>query len=137
MRFLDTSIVIRYLTRDSEQKAQSCHALFQRIKLGKETVKATGAVIAECVYVLSSSKTKYHLPANEIRVRLTPLLTLRSLKLPDKRVYLRALELYSLFPTLDFADLINAAYMERDQIPEIYSYDRHFDRIPGIKRQEP
>ncbi len=38
MKFLDTNIILRYLTRDDEQKAQACFALFQRVKQGQVTL---------------------------------------------------------------------------------------------------
>lgn len=136
MRFLDTNIILRYLTRDDEVKAAACFALFQRVKQGKETIVTTEAIISEAVYVLSS-RAHYHLGHAEIRDRLAPILTLRGLKLPKKQVYLRALDLYASYPTLDFEDVLSVAHMQNQGMTEILSYDTDFDRPPTVRRVEP
>ncbi len=136
MRFLDTNIIIRYLTRDDEAKAAACFDLFERVSRGEEEVTTCEAIITEVVYALSS-RAHYGLPPDEIRARLAPVLAMRGLRLPNKQLYLRALDLYAAYPSLDFEDLLLAAYMERDGIQELYSYDRDFDRISGVRRVEP
>ena len=55
----------------------------------------------------------------------------------DKRVCIRALDLYAQHPFLDFADALGVAHMEARGISEILSYDRDFDRLPGVARVEP
>ena len=137
MRFLDANVIIRYLTKDDEAKAEACYALFQRVNAGEEDVFTCEAIITEVVYVLSSSRSPYRLSHEEVRARLLPMLAIRGLKLPQKGTYMRALELYASFPFLDFEDAVAAAYMERLGIREILSYDRDFDRLDGIARVEP
>lgn len=51
-------------------------------------------------------------------------------------MYLRALDLYAIYP-LDFEDAIILARMERQKITELYSFDRGFDAVAGITRREP
>ncbi|MCL5256934.1 MAG: PIN domain-containing protein [Chloroflexi bacterium] len=136
MRFLDTNIILRYLTRDDEEKAAACFQLFQRLKNGEEEAMVSEAVITEVAYVLSA-RAHYGLSPEEIRVRLVPILSLRGLKLRQKRLYLRALDIYSSHPFLDFEDALSAAYMEANGITEILSYDTDFDRVAGLERREP
>lgn len=136
MRFLDTNILLRYLTKDDEIKADACFELFQRVKQGKEEVTTCEAIITEVVYVLAS-RAHYHLSPEEISARLRPILALRGLKLPHKRLYLRALDLYTSYTFLDFEDALSVAHMEHRGIKEVLSYDTDFDRIPGIQRMEP
>lgn len=137
MRFLDTNIILRYLTRDDEAKARACFELLQKVKAGSEEVFTSEAIITEVVYVLSSKRGPYHLGHEDIRARLVPILMLRGLKLYQKRLYLRALEVYASFPFLDIEDAIAAAHMEKHGIREILSYDTDFDRLPSLKRVEP
>lgn len=137
MRFLDTNVVLRYLTRDDEAKAEACYRLFQRVQSGEEELYTCEAIVTEVVYVLSSSRAPYRLSHEEIRSRLVPILTLRGLRLPQKRIYLQALDLYATFPFLDFEDALAAAHMERRGITKIVSYDKDFDRLPGVGRVEP
>lgn len=137
MRFLDANVILRYLVRDDEAKAKACFDLFQRAKSGEEGILTCEAIVTEVVYVLSSRRGPYRLGHEDIRARLQPILALRGLKLPQKRVYLRALDLYASYPHLDFEDALAAAHMEQRGVREILSYDRDFDRVPGLKRIEP
>jgi predicted nucleic acid-binding protein len=135
MRFVDTNIFIRHLTRDDPEKAQACYQLFVSAQRNEVALTTSEAVIAEVVYVLSS-KQLYNLPREQIRALLYPLLTLRGFKLPGREIYLRALDVYA-SSALDFEDAIAVAHMERHHLSEIYSYDRHFDQMSGLTRLEP
>jgi len=136
MQFVDTNIFLRHLTGDDPDKAQACFELFRKVQTGQVTLTTSEIVIAEVVYVLSSTQGGYGLSPAEIRQRLYPLLSLRGLKLPHRRMYLRALDLYASHP-IDFEDAVIAAHMERQKLSELYSYDRHFDRLPQLARLEP
>ena len=142
MRFLDTNVILRYLTRDDEEKAKACFKLFQRVNQGEEELFTCESIVAEVVYVLSSTRAPYRLSHDEIRARLVPILSLRGLRLPQKRVYIEALDIYASSPFLDFEDALAedalaVVHMERQGMTEIVSYDRDFDRVAGIKRLEP
>ncbi len=137
MRFLDTNVILRYLTRDDEAKAQACYRLFQRAKQADEELFTCEAIVTEVVYVLSSPRAPYRLSHEEIRDRLLPILTLRGLKPPQKRVYIHALDLYAASPFLDFEDALAVAHMKQRRITEIVSYDRDFDRVAEVRRIEP
>ena len=137
MKFVDTNIFIRYLTRDDESKAQACYKLFQQVREGDEELFTTETVIAEIAYVLSSPRSGYRLGHEEIRDRLLPVITLRNLRIPTKGVILRALDVYATSPSLDFEDASAVAHSERQGVTEIVSYDKDFDLIPGIRRLEP
>lgn len=140
MRFVDTNIIIRYLVRPStpadHARHHACMALFQRIEAGQEQVTTTEVVIAEVLYVLTSRR-QYNLSHPDAAARVRPIITLRGLKIPHKRVYLRALDLVSTHNPLDFEDAMIVAHMERLKLREVYSYDHDFDPIRGISRQEP
>ncbi|MXW35930.1 MAG: type II toxin-antitoxin system VapC family toxin [Chloroflexi bacterium] len=137
MRFLDTNVIIRYLTGDDEAKAEACYELFQRVQRGEEELFTSEAVVAEVTFVLSSRRGPYGLTHDEVRSRLLPILSLRGLHLPQKNVCLGALDLYGASPFLDFEDALAVAHLERQGLTEIVSYDRDFDRVPGIERIEP
>lgn len=136
MKFIDTNIFIRFLAADDEKKSEACLRLFQRVQRGQETVTTTEAIVAEVVYVLSSPSL-YRLAHDEVAARLRPLLSLRGLRLPHKRTYSRALDLYATHGFLDFEDALAVAHMEREGISEIVSYDKDFDRVAGVTRSEP
>ena len=136
MRFIDTNVFLRYLTADDRPKAEACLRLFQRLKAGSEQAATCEAIITEIVYVLSS-RSLYNLTHEEIGARLRPILALRGLRLPQKRLYFRALDIYASSPFLDFEDALCVAHMEQAGIKEIMSYDTDFDRVPSIQRSEP
>jgi predicted nucleic acid-binding protein len=135
-QFVDTSIFLRHLTGDDPKKAQACFQLFQEAEENKVSLFTSQAIIAEMVYILSSSTEIYKLSQEEIRARLYPLLLMPGLKLTHRKTYLRALDLYATH-SLDFEDALTVAHMERRKIKEVFTYARGFDRIPTIKRLEP
>jgi predicted nucleic acid-binding protein len=135
MRFVDTNVFLRYLTRDDPQKSQACYELFKRCERNEEALLTSEAVVAEIVYVLSS-KQLYDLSPEEVRVRLMPLLSLTGMRLPNRNVCLRALELYAAY-AIDFEDALAVSHMEQQGLTEIYSYDRDFGRLAHIVRIEP
>ncbi len=136
MQFVDTNIFLRHLTGDDPRKAHACFELLKKAQRNEITLTTSEAVIAEVVYVLSSSKQIYTLTRAEIRTRLYPLLSIPGLKIPYRKMYLRALDLYAAYP-LDFEDALTIAHMERQKVKAVYTYDREFDRVPGITRIEP
>jgi hypothetical protein len=69
--FLDTDIIIRFLTGDDPQKQAAAAALFQRIEQGSFTVAAPVTVIADAVFVLHSPRL-YNKPRPEVQALLTP-----------------------------------------------------------------
>lgn len=137
MQFLDTNIILRYLTHDDPVKAQACFVLLQQVKNGQVQLQTTEAIIAEVTYVLTSPRQPYKKSHQEVAAWLKPIVQLRHLALPRKRVVQRALDLYDLYPQLDFEDALSVATMEQTRQPEILSYDGDFDAIPGITRHEP
>ena len=136
MEFLDTNVIIRYLTGDNAEQAQRAYHLFQQVEAGKRLITTCEAVLAEVVYVLSS-KVLYNLDRNEIRTHLRTIITLRGLRLSHKTTYLQALDLYVEHPYLSFVDALCAAQAQRTHSSHILSFDRDFDRVPGLMRREP
>jgi predicted nucleic acid-binding protein len=133
--FLDANVVLRYLLRDDEIKAQHCLELLEKAERREITLRTTDLVIAELVRVLESPVT-YHLPREKIRNLLVPVILLPGLKLPGKKLYRQIFDLY-IDQGIDFIDAYNAVHMEKQGLTQIYSYDSDFDRIVGVSRVEP
>jgi predicted nucleic acid-binding protein len=133
--FLDTNVILRYLTRDDPLQAARAYALFQEAAQGQVTLVMSEAIILELVHVLSSRVT-YNLPRQQVATHIGNVLSLSGVTLPHKRTYLRALSLWE-SSSVDFADALSVAHMERLRIATIASFDRDFDRFPGITRKEP
>jgi uncharacterized protein len=135
MHFVDANLFLRFLTRDDPVKAERVKELLERTERGEVAPLTSESVIAELVFVLSSPRL-YNLGCDRIRALMTPILSLKGLKLPKRAVYLRALDLYA-ETSMDFVDALAIAQMEAGQVKEVYSYDGHFDLVSGIRRLEP
>jgi predicted nucleic acid-binding protein len=133
LRFLDTNVLIRYLTGDDPQKAERAYTLLLSVERGGELVATSPMVIFETVFVLEKT---YGTPRATIRERLQSVILSRGLRLANKTLYLSALDLY-VQNNISFADAYNAAYMRSRRLEEIYTWDTDFDAIEGIARVEP
>lgn len=133
LRFLDTNVLLRYLTRDDKEKADQALSLLLRIERGDERVATSALVMFEAIFTLHRS---YRVPREQIRDLIVPIIELQALSLPDKELYPQAFDLY-INENISFADAYNAAYMKANGFSEAYSWDSHFDRIEGIKRVLP
>jgi len=133
--FLDTNLIIRHLTRDNPEQSEKAREIFKRLEEGSYKVMTSEATIIEAVQVLSSKKL-YHLPKDSIKQYLNAIISLPGLKLPHKKTFFRALELFSLL-SVDFVDALNIAHMERMKTRTILSFDKDFDHVVGIIRKEP
>ena len=132
-RFLDTNILLRYLTGDNHQQAERSLRLLLRVENGEEKVFTSSLVIFETVFTLQKF---YKVPRQEIAEQILNIISLRNLQLPDKSVYYRAFDLY-ISTNISFEDDYNAAYTIDQEQPVIYSWDTDFDEIDGITRVEP
>lgn len=131
--FLDTNILLRHLLQDDTEQSPRASAYLARIENGELRVRSADTVVFESVYVL---QRVYQVPREEIRDKFLPLIELPGIELPGKRHLRRVFDLY-VDTNISFADAYHAVLMKRLGISEIVTYDRGFDRIPGISRVEP
>lgn len=135
MQFIDSDIFINFLVKDNEIKAKASFKLFQKLAKEEEKGVTTEIVLNKAINILSSSP--YSLTPEEVRGKLTPLILVSGLRIPHKRLIIRALDIFTEVKGFDFSDALNLAYMERDDIKEIYSFDKNKDQARNIKRIEP
>lgn len=133
--FIDTDVIIRFLTGDDLKKQAAATALFEQIEQGLLTVIAPDTVIADAVFVLSSPRL-YNIARNEVQELLAPLVHLSHFRVQNRYNVLRALDLFA-STKLDFGDTLIIATMEQQNSHILYSYDNDFDHIQGITRREP
>jgi predicted nucleic acid-binding protein len=131
--FLDSNVLLRHLLADHPEQSPRATACLERVERGEIEVTTSDTVVFEVVVTLERS---YRKPKQAISDALLPLLELPGLTLHGKRRYRRAFDLY-VRHNLPFADAYHAAVMESLGVAEVISFDRHFDRIPGITRTEP
>ena len=133
--FVDANIFVRFLTGDDPGKAEQCLDLFQRAQRGDATLVTSESVIAEVAYVLGP-RSRYQIPGTTIADALRKLILIQSFRIDHKQSVLLALERWK-SSNLDFEDCLSAEHVRREGLDGIYSYDRDFDHIPGIRRLEP
>jgi predicted nucleic acid-binding protein len=133
--FLDTDVIIRYVTGDDPDKQARAAKLFENVESGKIRLVMPLTVVADAVHVLASPRL-YNRPRSEVASALTLWVKSRHIRVPNRRTVLRALELFGRL-NLDFGDCVIIASMEQAQSDKVYSFDEDFDRIKGITRVEP
>lgn len=131
--FLDTNIFLRHLLHDVPDQATRATAYLERIERGDVKVRTADTVIFELVFTLQRS---YRIPKADIANSVVPLIELPSIVLPGKRRFRTAFDLYVRL-NLPFADAYHASVMQQQKLTEIVTFDRDFERIPGITRIEP
>ena len=136
MRYVDANVLVSYIANDDAEMFEAAQALFLRVDRGEERIALLDVTVAEVVYVLSSRRL-YNLPPREFANRLAAMLSHRGIQMTQKRRCLDALELYATHKTLNFGDAILAATVLSEPETELYSFDKGFDRVPGVVRLEP
>ena len=133
MRFVDTNIFLRLMINDDPQKADACAAIFRNAIAGRENLFTTDMVIAEIVWVLESF---YGLDRKDICEKVEKILNTRNLNISNRETILNALIAYK-EKNIDYIDAYNACALRDQGINEVYSFDRHYDRLPWLKRISP
>ena len=133
MRIIDANIILRYLTNDVQDQAERAGELLAKVEAGSEAVFLPDIILADIIWVLEGY---YKQSREQIREWITTILSMRGLRFSDKNVALDALDIY-VDIGIDWSDAFVTGQMINHGIMEIYSFDRHFDRIGAIKKIEP
>lgn len=136
--FVDTNVFIRLLTGDDAAQATRSLMLLQRAQRGESELFTSETIVAEVVYVLSSLAT-YRVPRDDVATALRAILENPGLAIDHKGSVVRALIRWR-DSRLDFEDCLSIEHVRRQDLDGISSYDRDFDRIPGLRgwsRSEP
>ncbi len=141
MLFLDANYFLRFLT-DSDlpktiEMTNTANQLFAAIEAGDVQVTTNEVVIHEVAYTLTS-KNSYGVSPEVVAERLAVILRLAGFRFPagTKQRCLRALEVWSSFPTIGFADALMVATVENSEI-KLATFDSHFRSIPNIALWDP
>jgi predicted nucleic acid-binding protein len=130
--FLDTNVFLRHLRQDDPVLSAKATAIFRRIEQDELRVHTSEIVVFETVFTL---QRLYKHSKDRIADAVLPLLELKGIVLPRKRIYRKVFALYR-ETSLGFADCYHVAFVEQLQTSEILSFDTDFDRIPGLIRRE-
>ena len=131
--YVDANVVLRLLVGNPPDMAARARALFERMERGELELVLDVIALAECVWTLQSF---YKRTPAVIAPTMRELLLLPNLEVPERGLLLEALTLYE-ERGVDFVDALLAARLHSDGSDKIYSFDRHFDRLPEIQRLDP
>lgn len=133
MRIIDANVILRYLTNDVPNQTRRAEELLKKVEMGSEDVFLPDIILADIIWILEG----YYKQSRElIRDWITTILSLQGLEFSDTNVALNALDIY-VDKGIDWSDAFTASQMTDRGITEIYSFDKHFNRINGISRVEP
>jgi len=130
IRYLDTSVLLRYFLDDDPPRSESARELMRRIDSGNEQVTTCSVVLFEVIFTLQKSA---RLTKAEIRDAITFILDLDGFRFSESHLFVAALELF-VEKNIAFGDAFIAASMIEEGIQEVFSFDSHFERVPGIRR---
>lgn len=122
-RFLDTSMVVRYLTEDTPGLAEQA----ARVIDGVEDLHLTDLVLAETAYVL---ETVYRMPRDVVVDHLIALVQKENIAVfaLSKGLVLRALTMCRPSRRVSFADALTWAVARSTGDAVVYSLDERFPR---------
>ena len=127
--FVDTNVLLRYVVGDGAGQARRARAF---VDTADELV-LTDPVVAEIEFVLRSV---YRLARTKVAQTLQMILALPAIVVGDLDLLTDAIDIYEHTP-VDFQDAYLAACARQHAPARIASFDRDFDRIPGIERVAP
>mgnify|MGYP000680702151 CR=1 FL=1 len=131
--YVDANVILRLITDDPPEMADAAQRTLRLVDDGDLELVVDPIVLAETVWVLSSF---YGFSPSEIAPVLRTFLANEGIIGEDKTALLQALELYE-DKNVDLVDALLAVQMLKHGVSKVYSFDKHFDRIKGIRRLEP
>ncbi len=129
--FLDANVLIHAYGM-SDPKGQACASLMARIITGEQKATTSVMVINEVLYYFSQSDGTQR--AKEVWSNIQNISNLKILSVNEEMVKKALLYMEN---GLDTTDAFHVAVMDSDNTSVICSYDKAFDKIKTIRRQEP
>jgi len=129
--FLETSVIIRYLTADDEKKFKDCLRLLEIIEKGKIRPYTSNIVIFEILFVLTKI---YGFAKKEVLGGIKKILGLRNITLVETTNTREAIKLFEKY-NIKYPDCLIAT-----QVPQgakLVSYDADFSKIDAISSATP
>jgi predicted nucleic-acid-binding protein len=125
MIFLDTNIFLRYFEQDDEDTAKTTERLFRRIIDGEISCFTNSMVIIEIIWVLEKY---YEWEKEDVCENIELILNTPNIGIAERSIIKSAIKTYK-DNNIDFIDSYNHAYIKTNDASQIYSYDKHYDRL--------
>ena len=125
--FIETSVFIRFFTKDDAHKFEDCEKLFDLIEKGLVKSYSSNVVIQEIFYVLTKT---YGFNKTEVLEDIKIILKLRNMTLIETTDTPKALEFFEKY-NIKFGDCFIAS-----QLPygtNLVTYDKDFSKIKSLE----
>ncbi|MFC1790032.1 PIN domain-containing protein [Patescibacteria group bacterium] len=129
--FIETSVLVRFLTRDDEEKYRDCEIFFEKIGSGELRPYLSSIVVLELIFVLTKL---YKFPKKKVLKDVGLLLGLRNLVLVERIKTAKALSLFSKFKA-GYADCLLASQVPLGVV--LVTYDKHFSQMSFLNTVSP
>jgi predicted nucleic acid-binding protein len=129
---VDTNVLLRFFCGEPVDQAAKAKRLIAQADRGEITLMVTPVVLAETFYTLQSF---YQMNSKTIAEKLGLFLNCKGIDADDKDALLGALALCR-DKNAHFADAFLAALASQTKMA-VASFDKYFDRFPGVTRIEP
>ncbi len=130
---IDANVLLRFLTNEPVDHAERAAKLLGAVMAGEFDAYLEEVILAEVVWTLNRF---YRMPRADIAAALLNLLADDHILAADKDA-LRLALIFFAERNVSFVDAYLAAKALQAGDPVVYSFDRDFDRIPGVRRVEP
>lgn len=131
--FVDANIFLRHLLQDHDEHSPRATDFIGRLERRELLAETSPTVMAEVVFVLERT---YKIPKEAVQRGILALMALPGLTIAGGESVQDALEL-CVARNVSYGDAFNAVQMVRRGLDTVVSFDRDFDRIPGVTRIEP
>ncbi|MBN1848678.1 MAG: hypothetical protein JW932_08850 [Deltaproteobacteria bacterium] len=130
---LDTDVILRFLTADTNHKYKNLCSFFGSIETGDVRVELKLIVLFQVIFVLQGY---YKVPREKITDGLLKLISYKGMMIKEKKLVRRSLELWRDNNHIEIVDCYLIACLEGDDKNILYSDDRGFGKF-NINRIEP
>ena len=130
--FIDTNVWLRFFLNDNAALSEKARKIIAGAKDGNHILITDSAMLLELAWVLFSF---YKQKKEETINILNKILAAFYVEVLDKETAKQMTEYYSQH-NMDIIDCYLLSQMSRQNIKEVFSFDRDFDKIKTIKRRE-
>ncbi|MEM2305407.1 MAG: type II toxin-antitoxin system VapC family toxin [Candidatus Methanomethylicia archaeon] len=129
MRFVDANVFIYILVKSPKEDYLTSKSILKRIEDGEEAITST-SIIQEVVEWLEYNNR--HKEVKKFLIALNSYVAMRKVETSWREMLDAAsdMEKYD----LDFVDALTLQVMKRNNVTEIYTNDRDFDRVEWVRR---
>lgn len=130
--FVDTNIFTRFFLQDDKTLSPKAEKVITDCENGKYTLVLAPVLFLEITWLLHSF---YKQKKNSVILILKKMLHFTNFEILEKELVEKMIFLYEK-SNVDLIDCYFVAQMQDKRIDQIFSFDHHFDKLPGIKRLE-